>query len=123
MRRWVQVAFLGLFALLFALNPLAETLLLPPDLFLKADPLLALSAFLASWRFHESLLYGLPVLLMALVAGRFFCGWLCPLGTLFDLCAGKSSAKKLLCFAAVEAVPAGAACCCSPAGPQPCRPC
>ncbi len=97
MRRWVQLAVLGLFGLLFALNPLAEKLLLPPDLFLKADPLLALSAFCASRRFHESLLYGLPVLLMALVAGRFFCGWLCPLGTLFDLCAGKSKAKKLLC--------------------------
>ncbi len=97
MRRWVQGAFLGLFAVLFALNPLAETLFLPPDLFLKADPLLSLSAFLASWRFHESLLYGLPVLLTALVAGRFFCGWLCPLGTLFDLCTGKNSAKMLLC--------------------------
>ena len=96
MRRWVQGAGLGLFALLFALNPLAEKLLLPPDLFLKADPLLTLSAFFASRRFHESLLYGLPVLLAALVAGRFFCGWLCPLGTLFDLCAGKSSQKKKL---------------------------
>ena len=97
MRRWVQLGALGLFGLLFALNPLAEKLVLPPDLFLKADPLLTLSAFLAARRFHESLLYGLPVLLMALVAGRFFCGWLCPLGTLFDLCAGKEPAKKPLC--------------------------
>jgi ferredoxin len=96
MRRWVQLAGLGFFGLLFALNPLAEKLLLPPDLFLKADPLLGLSAFLASRRFHESLLYGLPVLLSALVAGRFFCGWICPIGTLFDLCAGKSLAKKKL---------------------------
>lgn len=96
MRRWVQLAGLGLFGLLFALNPLADRLLLPPDLFLKADPLLGLSAFLASWRVHESLLYGLPVVLAALVAGRFFCGWLCPLGTVFDLAAGKSPKKKKL---------------------------
>jgi ferredoxin len=102
MRRWVQAAFLGLFGLLFALNPLAEKLLLPPDLFLKADPLLGLSAFLASRRFHESLLWGLPVLLTALVAGRFFCGWLCPLGTLFDLAAGKSSEKKKLSLPQVK---------------------
>ena len=94
MRRWVQLAGLCLFGLLFTLSPLAEKLLLPPDLFLKADPLLSLSAFLASRRFHESLLYGLPILLTALVAGRFFCGWLCPLGTLFELAAGKSSKKK-----------------------------
>jgi ferredoxin len=97
MRRWVQLAGLGLFGLLFALNPLAEKLVLPPDLFLKADPLLGFSAFLSSRRFHESLLYGLPVLLLALTAGRFFCGWLCPLGTLFDLCTGKNPSKKLLC--------------------------
>jgi len=97
MRRWVQLGVLGLFGLLFALNPLAEKLVLPPDLFLKADPLLTLSAFCASWRFHKSLLYSLPVLLMALVAGRFFCGWLCPLGTLFDLCAGKPTSTRLLC--------------------------
>ena len=94
MRCGVQLFFLFLFMLLFALNPLTERLLLPPDLFLKADPLLGLSAVLASRRLHEILLWSLPVLLSALVIGRYFCGWLCPLGTLFDLCSPKRARKK-----------------------------
>ena len=94
MRLWVQLACLGLFSALFALSPYSEKLPLPADLFLKADPLLGMSAWLASRRFHESLLWGLPVLASALIFGRFFCGWICPLGTLFDVCRGKSSGRK-----------------------------
>ena len=94
MRRGIQLFSLILFALLFVLSPLVEKLTLPPDLFLKADPLLGISAVLASRRLLGLLLWSLPVLLSAFVAGRFFCGWLCPLGTCFELCSTKKAQKK-----------------------------
>ncbi len=30
------------------------------------------------------LIYGLPVVILTVLAGRFFCGWICPLGTTLD---------------------------------------
>jgi polyferredoxin len=31
-----------------------------------------------------SLIYALPIVLLTVLAGRFFCGWICPLGTALD---------------------------------------
>ena len=58
---------------------------IPVDLFLRADPLLGLGTSAADRAAAPHLLWALPLLLAALVAGRFFCGWLCPLGTTLDL--------------------------------------
>lgn len=93
MRRAVQGFSLLVFLLLFALSPLAETLPLPPDLFLRADPLLGLTVALALRELPGTVLWGLPLLASALVFGRMFCGWLCPLGTCFDLCSPKKAHK------------------------------
>ena len=61
---------------------------LPPESFLRLDPLIGLVTMLATWAFSD--LWGLlwpaaVVLALTFVLGRAFCGWVCPLGTTFDV--------------------------------------
>lgn len=91
MRRAVQTLCMGLFLLLLcnasfplgaAVSPPAP--FVPTDLFLRLDPALALGLPLAARAWIPSLLPGLLVLLFCLVAGRIFCGYICPLGCTLD---------------------------------------
>lgn len=57
----------------------------PIDTFFRIDPLLGLTTMLATRRvILIMLIYGLPVVVLTILAGRFFCGWICPLGTTLD---------------------------------------
>jgi ferredoxin-type protein NapH len=52
------------------------------------DPLAALEVFVASGSGTATMIVGICVpLVMTLLFGRFFCGWLCPLGLLLDVVA------------------------------------
>lgn len=88
MRRSIQLFFLAIFTVLFFLNPYSDIIPVPVDLFLRIDPLLAFTNAIASRQFHYNLLLSLIIIVSATLAGRFYCGYICPLGTLFDL-AGK----------------------------------
>ncbi|MGD0879333.1 MAG: 4Fe-4S dicluster domain-containing protein [Anaerolineales bacterium] len=52
---------------------------------MRLDPLLILANLLASRVFLAGSSLALIVLLLTLVFGRAWCGWLCPLGTILDL--------------------------------------
>ncbi|MBN1946608.1 MAG: 4Fe-4S dicluster domain-containing protein [Bradymonadales bacterium] len=54
----------------------------PVGLFLEIDPLVAVSTTLSTHSLRTNLLIALVVILPTLLMGRFFCGWICPLGTL-----------------------------------------
>jgi MauM/NapG family ferredoxin protein len=85
-RRVSQLIFLAGFLLLFAFaaDPLASPV--PVDLYLRADPLLALSALVSLRKIVWSLIwYALPVTLLSILLGRVFCGWICPMGAGIDL--------------------------------------
>lgn len=58
---------------------------LPPDLYLRLDPLAALALPPAARAFLPALLPGLGVIALTLVLGRVFCGYLCPFGGTLDL--------------------------------------
>jgi ferredoxin len=73
--------FVGLLAALARASPRA----LPSAVFHELDPLAAVSLALADGSFPPALLAGVGLLLATLVLGRFFCGWICPLGTLQHL--------------------------------------
>jgi len=94
MRRGIQLFFLALFLLFFIVSPAAENTPVPADLFLKADPLPALGAAVAARQLHGWMLLSLAVIASAVLGGRIFCGYACPLGTLFDLAAPKAAKKK-----------------------------
>jgi polyferredoxin len=84
-RKTTQLFFLLFFTYLFfrAAYPLSSWI--PVDLFLRADPLLALATTFSS---REVVLKALPALILVVLTvlfGRFFCGYICPLGTLLDL--------------------------------------
>lgn len=74
------------------------------------DPLAAVSVLVARGGSLELLLGALPALLLVVVLGRFFCGWLCPY---IPLIAASESARALLKKVGVPLpdvkVPAGAA--------------
>ncbi|MBL8029161.1 MAG: 4Fe-4S binding protein, partial [Fibrobacteres bacterium] len=54
------------------------------DSFLRLDPLVAFVAVLASHTVAFSLVGALVILLLTIFLGRFFCGYICPLGTMID---------------------------------------
>jgi len=54
----------------------------PVNWFLELDPLLALGTVLTTRTLYSTLLWALATVLLTLVLGRFFCGWVCPFGTL-----------------------------------------
>ena len=64
---------------------------------LALDPLTAVGTALADWTVPRWTWVGLVLLALTAVLGRFFCGWLCPLGTLQHLVswvAGPRKAKR-----------------------------
>ena len=90
LRRISQIFFLLLFAYLLVLTSLRWTPGVPIDMHLRApvrlffelDPLIALSNALATHTLYRGLLWSLLILVPTFFLGRFFCGWICPLGTL-----------------------------------------
>ncbi len=84
MRTAVQAGSLLLFSGLFALASLQMPDWLPADLYLRLDPLLALTAMTAQRELVGRLLWALLLLAVTLLVGRFFCGWVCPLGAILD---------------------------------------
>ena len=54
----------------------------PTSWLLELDPLVALATLLATRTLYAGLLWALVTVVLTLLLGRVFCGWLCPLGTL-----------------------------------------
>lgn len=83
-RRAYQVFFLALFLYLVLVTSGASLGGHPVHWFLAIDPLVALSTALASRTLAPHLLWAIPLVLLTLVFGRFFCGWICPMGVLHN---------------------------------------
>jgi polyferredoxin len=54
----------------------------PVSIALQFDPLTALGTLLSSGTVCKGLLWSLVILIPTIFIGRFFCGWVCPLGSL-----------------------------------------
>jgi polyferredoxin len=54
----------------------------PVSIALQFDPLVALTTLLANGTLYKGLLWSLVILIPTIFLGRFFCGWICPLGSL-----------------------------------------
>ncbi|HEY5974195.1 MAG TPA: 4Fe-4S dicluster domain-containing protein [Geobacteraceae bacterium] len=85
--RICQYIFLALFLGLFVMTDYRgrDDLPVAVNSFFRADPLVAVGTLLAAKGWNWLVVPGLLVLVASALLGRFFCGWLCPLGTLLDL--------------------------------------
>src|ERR1019366_7427527 len=97
-----QVIVLGIFVFLLfktefhgSLRSAATEIRLPypVSIFLEADPLIALSNALSTHALYHGLIWCLVILIPTLFLGRFFCGWICPLGSLNHLVGNLRSEK------------------------------
>jgi polyferredoxin len=65
-----------------------------PSIFLQSDPLVAVLDILSSHALYRALLWSLVILIPTFFLGRFFCGWICPLGTLNHYLGSWKSERK-----------------------------
>ena len=82
-----QLLFLALFLVLFLMTEYrgSDRITAAVNGFFRANPLTALTTMLAVKGYEPLLLPGLLLFFSAFLLGRYFCGWICPLGTILDL--------------------------------------
>ena len=66
----------------------------PVSLFFRIDPLIAVANALSSHALYRGLLWSLVVLIPTMFLGRFFCGWICPLGSIHHFFSSLKSERK-----------------------------
>ncbi len=66
----------------------------PVALFFRLDPLVAISNALSSHALYRGLLWSLVILIPTMFLGRFFCGWICPLGSIHHYFSSFKSERK-----------------------------
>jgi polyferredoxin len=93
-RQVVQVVSFLMFLLLAVYAAATLGSLLSWELPLRIDPLAAITTMIAQRRWLVFFLPAVILLAATLILGRFWCGWLCPLGTLFDWFAPYKAADK-----------------------------
>jgi polyferredoxin/ferredoxin len=83
-RKISQVFFILFFILLFIRARYPYEVDLQSDLFLRFSPLMPLFDFIDKLSIDLIFWPALIIILLTLFLGRFFCGWICPLGTTLD---------------------------------------
>ncbi|MBI5303436.1 MAG: 4Fe-4S dicluster domain-containing protein [Chloroflexi bacterium] len=83
-RQITQIASVILFFLLAFLTYRGAESLVPLDLYLRVNPLVAFAAMMATRAFIATMALAMVALALGFVVGRAWCGWLCPLGALLD---------------------------------------
>ncbi len=96
LRRGSQLTFLAVFLILFRLTDYSGSDQIPNavNLFFRWDPLVAASVTLATRTLIALLAPALLIVLLTVLFGRVFCGWICPMGTLIDASDKLLGAKK-----------------------------
>lgn len=83
-RRITQIVSLTAFSVLFLLAAYPLTSHFPVQFFLQLSSLNSVLTLLTARAFLWTLLPGLVLLVLTFFLGRFFCGWICPLGASID---------------------------------------
>lgn len=91
MRRWVilrrlsQTIFFLLFVFLLLAAPRLVSGAVDPAVIFHLDPLITIIGSISERCIFPGLLLSLAMLLLTVLLGRFFCGWVCPMGAALDL--------------------------------------
>jgi polyferredoxin len=88
-RRISQVVFFAFFLVLLLHTSItgpdtqgaASSTRFPVGFFLEIDPLNALASFLSTHELYRNMLWSVVLIVLTIFLGRFFCGWICPMGT------------------------------------------
>ncbi len=72
----------------------------PINWFLQLDPLVAIGTIFSTGKFYWPLHCALGVVILTIIFGRFFCGWICPFGAIHQFVGyisnrGKKAAEKI----------------------------
>jgi polyferredoxin len=68
----------------------------PVNWFLQLDPLVAIGTILTEHSLYHPLLWALATVILTIIFGRFFCSWVCPLGSLHHFVGFLAHRKKTL---------------------------
>ena len=97
---WLRRSYQAIFLLFFLFLIFCTTSLYirgyDVQWFLELDPLVALTTALASHTLHHTLVWALPLIVLTLVFGRFFCSWMCPMGVLHHMLGYLGRKRKVL---------------------------
>ena len=93
-RRVIQILSLALFFFLFFTSVFTWTGAIPHDLFLKTNPLAALAVLVTAPSMAEPFALALIVVISAMLMGRAYCGYVCPLGVVLDAGGKITRAKR-----------------------------
>lgn len=85
LRRTTQALSLVLFLFLLWSATTSRSSFLPLDFFLHLDPSLSLLTAVSARVIGLALIPALLIILLTLFLGRFFCGYICPMGTTLDV--------------------------------------
>ena len=103
LRAFSQIVFFSLFLFLLLRTEFRGSLTTavneirlpyPVSLFFQFDPLVAISNALSTHALYRGLLWSLAVLIPTMFLGRFFCGWVCPLGSIHHFFSTFKSERK-----------------------------
>ncbi|MDD5440326.1 MAG: 4Fe-4S binding protein [Candidatus Omnitrophica bacterium] len=83
-RRSSQIFFLSLFIYILWSTAYPLQGIIRPNIIFKMDPLVTLFTALSERVIIPGIALSIAMLAAALIAGRIFCGWVCPLGSLID---------------------------------------
>jgi polyferredoxin len=68
----------------------------PVNLILQLDPLVAIGTLLSTHTIYKDLIWALLTVILTIILGRFFCGWVCPFGALHQFIGWLGNRKRSL---------------------------
>ena len=97
-RRICQIFFFILFLWFCAVTTLGDQWWQlrgwPVNWIIQLDPLVGLATLLSTRTIYAGLLWGLVTIVLTIILGRFFCGWICPFGSIHQFVGFLSKRKR-----------------------------